>query len=275
VDWVRLVQPQEIVNKEITISASDILANLPYHPDAGLWFDNDLKTAAEERPPAELARRYAALPSAAHIVYEHYRVAHPELSRYEPMLEEVDRLDSARLSRADVLDPQGYILLGFTLDPRSGLGPIDEYFHLLLEGLKEEPLEEILRYPEVEARVQRMQEQDRSFRAQLHAHSSLHGRVILTDLREMTKIPVGNRFLVFTLYPEGNVSVRVQNDSVREGVSVSVGRSILNRTNTVDVGALMARFGGGGHAGAGSCLLRSHEADAQVAEIVSALAIEE
>jgi hypothetical protein len=271
IDWVRLVQPQEIVSSELTISSSDILANLPFHPAAGLWFDNELKTASEARPPEELARRYSKAPSAAQIVYDHYSPQHPELSRYQPLLREVNRLDSAQLSVDDIRSPQGFILLGFTLDPRSGLGPIDDYFHLLLDGLKEESLEEILDYPEVHERVTRMSEQDRVFREGLQAHSRVEGPVIVTDFRALLKPPAGNRFLVYTLYPEAQVSVRLQTDPIREGVAVSVGRSVLNRTSTVDIGALMARYGGGGHAGAGSCLLKPASAEAQLAEIVAAL----
>jgi len=268
---VRLVHPQQIVHKEVTITRDDILANLPFHPDARLWFDNDLATASDTPPPEELHKRYAGAPSAAHVVYDHYAAEHPEIERFKPLLEAVDQLDSGRLTREDILEPQGYILLGFTLDPRTGLGPIDDYFHVLLDGLKEEGLEAILEYPEVREREKALREQDRLFRDAIQNGSRQDGNVVVTDFRGADPIPVGNRFIVYTLFPETNVSVRIQWGPVREVIVVSVGRSILNRTATVDVGALMARYGGGGHAAAGSCQLRPDTADAQIAEIVAAL----
>ena len=271
IDWVRLVHPQQIVHKEVTITRDDILANLPFHPDARLWFDNDLATASDTPPPEELQQRYAGAPSAAHVVYEHYLADHPEIARFQPLLEAVDRLDSGRLSKEDILEPQGYILLGYTLDPRSGLGPIDDYFHVLLDGLKEEGLEAILEYPEVLEREKALREQDRQFRDATRSSSRRDGNVVVTDFRGADPIPVGNRFIVYTLFPDTNVSVRLQWGPVREGIVVSVGRSILNRTASVDVGALMARYGGGGHAAAGSCLLEPDTADARIAEIVAAL----
>jgi len=269
---VRLVHPQQIVHKEVTITKDDILANLPYHPAARLWFDNDLATASDTPPPEQLHDRYAGAPSAAHIVYEHYSAEHPQIERFKPLLDAVDQLDTARLTTDDILDPQGYLLLGFTLDPRTGLsGPIDDYFHVLLDGLKEEGLEAILRYPEVVEREKALREQYRLFEEALQRSSRQEDNVVVTDFRDADPIPVGNRFIVYTLFPETNVSVRLQWGPVRERIVVSVGRSTLNRTSTVDVGELMARYGGGGHAAAGSCMLKPDAADAQVAEIVAAL----
>lgn len=271
VDWVRLVQPQQIVSREVTITSSDILANLPYHPDAHSWFDNDLATASETPPPEELAKRYSGAPSAAHVVYAHYAPDHPEVKHLEPLIDAVDRLDSGRLTRDDILDPQGYILLGLTLDPRTGLGPIDDYFNVLLDGLKEEGLETIINYPEVRERARTMREQDQAFREATREHSRQEGNVVVTDFRPLDKVPVGNRFIVYTLFPEANVSVRVQWGPVRESIAVSTGHSVLNRTCRSDVGALMSRYGGGGHAAAGSCKLRVPDADARIVEIVAAL----
>jgi nanoRNase/pAp phosphatase (c-di-AMP/oligoRNAs hydrolase) len=271
IDWVRLVHPQQIVHKEITITREDILANLPYHPDARLWFDNDLATASDTPPPEELHQRYASAPSAAHVVYDHYIADHPEIERFMPLLEAVDRLDSGRLTRDDIVDPRGYVLLGFTLDPRTGLGGLDDYFHVLLEGLKEEGLDAILEYPELQERERVLREQDRLFREAIQKRSRQEGNVVITDFRDEEKLPVGNRFTVYTIYPDTNVSVRLQWGPVREGIVVSVGRSILNRTASVDVGGLMARYGGGGHVAAGSCMLSADTADTQIAEIVAAL----
>ena len=116
-----------------------------------------------------------------------------------------------------------------------------------------------------------MREQDHAFREAALAHSRSSGSVVLTDFRPLDPIPVGNRFLIFTLFPDVNVAVRVEWDPSREKVTVSAGRSIFNRTSRANLGVLLSLYGGGGHAGAGACRLPAATADAQIAEIVSTL----
>src|SRR5262245_21857461 len=171
IDEILLIHPQDITDKKVAINPDDILANVPYHPACGKWFDHHLLTASNERPPSLFEGRYALAPSAARVVYDHYVVDHPELRRYAKLVEETDRLDSAQLTLDDVTDPKEYILLGFTLDSRTGLGAYKEYFQSLVGLLKERPIEEILDEPDVTDRVERMREQDAKFRKLTLLHS--------------------------------------------------------------------------------------------------------
>jgi len=271
IDAVELVHPQSVTDRRVDIGPADIIANLPYHPSCGMWFDNHLLTDPKAMPPTGFRGRYGKAPSAARLVYEHYLPDRPGLSRYETLVTETDRLDSAQLTREDVLAPSGYILLGLTLDPRTGLGGLREYFDFLLAAVRERPVEEVVALPEVGERAARMREQDHVFREALLACSRTDANVVVTDFRSLDAIPVGNRFLVFTLFPEANVGLRVHWGPGREKVAVSGGRSIFNRTSGANLGVLMSLYGGGGHAGAGACLLPSATADAQIREIVSAL----
>jgi hypothetical protein len=271
IDSVELVHPQDVTDRRLGIGPADILANLPYHPSCGMWFDNHLLTDAKAMPPTGFRGRYGKAPSAARLVYEHYLPGRPDLSRHETLVTETDRLDSAQLTLEDVVDPSGYILIGLTLDPRTGLGNPREYFERLLVALRERPVEQVLALPEVRERAARLREQDHVFREALLAHSRADANVVVTDFRPLESVPVGNRFLVFTLFPEANVGVRVQWGPGREKVAVSGGRSIFNRTSKANLGVLMSLYGGGGHAGAGACLLPTATADAQIAEIVEAL----
>jgi hypothetical protein len=271
VSSVELVHPQDITDKRVAIGPDDILANLPYHPQCGKWFDHHLLTESNERPPAQFEGRYGLAPSAARVVYEYYAPARPDLKRYEVLLAETDRLDAAQLNIDDVLEPRGHILLGYTLDPRTGLGAYREYFLLLLEALKQQPIEAVLELPEVRARVERLRTQDAAFREATLKHSRLDGNVVVTDFRSLDQIPVGNRFLVYTLYPQANVSLRIHWGPGRERVAVAVGHSIFNRTCRTKVGELMTTYGGGGQRGAGTCVLALDTAEAQIAEIVAEL----
>ena len=271
IDSVELVHPQDVSERRVPIGASDVLANLPYHPACGMWFDNHLLTDPKAMPPAGFAGRYGKAPSAARLVYEHYAPSHPALARYAKLVAETDRLDSAQLTLEDVVAPEGYVLLGFTLDPRTGLGSLREYFDLLLPALRQKPIDAVLALPEVRERAARMREQDHAFKDAALAHSRLEQNVVLTDFRAVDPIPVGNRFLIFTLFPQASVAVRVQWGPDRDRVAVSAGRSILSRGSKANIGVLMSLYGGGGHPGAGACLLAPATADAQIAEIVGAL----
>jgi hypothetical protein len=272
VDEIALIHPQDITDKRFRVTSKDILANLPYAEGCGKWFDNHLLTASNALPPARFEGRYAHSASAARIVFDYYLPEHPGLRDYERLVDETDRLDAAQLTREDVLAPQGYILLGLTLDPRSGLGAYHDYFHLLLRALSAKaPVEGILSEATVAERVERLRAQDDSFRETTLSHSRLDQNVVLTDFRGLASAPVGNRFLIYTLFPQANISVRLHRGPRPETTAVAVGHSIFNRTSRTNVGFLMSRYGGGGHRGAGTCLVPAEGADALAAEMVAVM----
>jgi hypothetical protein len=271
IDEIRLVHPQDITDKKLAITRDDIFANLPYHPEVGMWFDHHLLTDSNERPPARFEGRYRLAPSAARLVYEYYLEKKPEIRRFEKLVAETDRLDTAQLTRDDVLDPKDYILLGFTLDPRTGLGAFQPYFVALVGWLKQMGIQEVLQQKEVQERISRMHEQDQRFRELTEAHSKLDGNVLFTDFRNVRPIPVGNRFLVYTLFPEANISLRVHPGPDPEHIAATVGHSIFNRTSRTNVGELMSRYGGGGHRAAGTCLLSAARAEQQIGELIEAM----
>ncbi len=264
---ILLVHPQEITDSKVEVTGDDIIANLPYHPDCALWFDHHLLTTSNRRPEGEFRGRYAQAPSAAQLIWEHYG-NDPRFSR---LVEETNRLDSAQLTEDDVLRPEGYILLGYTIDSRTGLGAFEVYFRQCVEWVKDLPVEEVLRKPLVAERVKRMREEDRNFRKALLESSRLDGNVVVTDFRGEVLLPIGNRFLVYTLFPQANVSLRVHWGPERQFVVAAVAHSIFNRTCRTNVGELLARYGGGGHHGAGSAPIPTDEAEEKIAEILAAL----
>jgi hypothetical protein len=269
VEAIELIHPQDITNNRFEIRETDIMANLPYHPKAALWFDHHELTASNLRPPEGYHGRHRIAPSVARVIYEHY--ASEKLRRYEHLVEETDRFDSAHLTREEVLNPQGVALLGFTIDSRTGLGRFKEYFLELVDWLKALPVEEILRKPEVAERVARMRENDLRFLDQLRRHSRKAGNVVITDFRSLEKPPIGNRFLVYTLFPETNVSVRLQWGPGKKSVAATLGHNIFNRTSRSNCGEICSEHGGGGHRGAAACPLDPATAEAQVAGIVARL----
>lgn len=270
VEEILLVHPQAISDGEVAIGPEDIIANLPYQAGCAMWFDHHPHTATVSAPVADFKGDFGPAPSAARLVYEYYggKIRWPQ---FDKLVRETDRLDSANLNPYDIHHPQGYIRLGFTIDSRSGLGSFHEYFITLVDLLmKETPIQEVLEHPEVKTRLDRLEAENELFRHALEDHSRIEDNVITTDFRPLDRVPAGNRFLVYALYPDVNVSVRLQWGPGKESVMLTIGHSIFNRTCRTNVGELAARYGGGGHPGAGSIPL-VEEPDYQLKMIVDEL----
>jgi hypothetical protein len=268
IDAIEFVHPKDVQDGKVELGPHDILANLPYDARAGMWFDHHASEAGAAAG-RKVEGAFATKPSAARVIADHYR--HPTFGRYEELLRETDRLDSAQLEMADVTDPSGWILLGYTVDPRTGLGAFREYFRHVVELCRTYPVEQVLDDPQVQERVAKVKADQDAFATHLHDVAELRDNVIYMDVRGLRGVPSGNRFLVYTLFPKANVSLRVADGKGGEFVSVQVGHSIFNRTCTTDVGALMRSHGGGGHRGAGTCQPPVADAERVVAEVLAAL----
>ena len=271
VDDILLVHPQDITDQRVRIMDEDILANLPYDPNCAMWFDHHLLTASNERPTQAFKGRYGLAPSAARLVYEYYLDNDPTLMRFDKLVTETDRLDAANLTPSDVSDPKDYILLGFTIDSRTGLGDFRSYFRKLVENVKTMPIQEVLEQPEVKERIVQMKKEEEELRKALLRHSRMDGNVVVSDLRPVEPIPAGNRFLIYTLFPQANVSVRIHWGPQKRFAVAAVGHSIFNRTCNTSIGELMSHYGGGGHHGAGTCILPYEKTEEAIEEIVTTL----
>lgn len=267
---IKLVHPQDITDHRIEVTKQDILANVPFDPRCGKWFDHHLLTDNNPKPAAKFEGAYGLAPSAAHLVYEYYGGA-KKMPQFEKLVAETDRLDSATLTPADVTDPKDYILLGYTIDNRTGLGAFEDYFLLLTDLLKTKRIDEIVNHPLVKTRWDRIRADEANFREATQKHSRLDGNVVITDFRPLATIPVGNRFVVYTLFPAANVSLRIHFGPQKKFVVAAVGHSIFNRTCKTAVGELMGRYGGGGHKGAGTAPLPADKAEQQLTEIIAVL----
>ena len=252
VDEILLVHPQDITDNKIEITADDILANLPYDPRTGMWFDHHAHTVMPEGP---FKGAYAVAPSVARVIYDYY--AAYKLKRFEHLVKETDRFDSADLTHEDIRNPQDVILLGFLVDPRTGLGgDFRTQFTSLVERIRTKDLTEVLHDADIRKLTNTFRHDDQSFKEFLLAHSEVHDKVVVTDYRDVENAPVGNRFLIYTTFPDCNVSLRIQWGPGKKLVALNIGHSIFDRSCTVDVGELCRNYGGGGHRGAGGCVLR-------------------
>lgn len=274
--WV-FVHPKDLQDGLFHPTENDVLANVPYVPGCGMWFDHH--TSEDDRLgwSQNVKGESRLAPSAARIIYEYYG-GESRFPRYKTMIEAVDKVDSGQLSREEILSPTGWILLGFISDPRTGLGRFRDFrisnyqlMEELINHCRNMNIEDILEVEDVKERVELYYEQDRLFKEMVANHTTIEDNVILTDLRNVETIYTGNRFLVYSLYPEQNVSVWIVDGKLKQNVSIACGYSILNRTCTVDIGSLMLKHGGGGHKMVGTCQVPYDDADSVLREIVEAL----
>jgi oligoribonuclease NrnB/cAMP/cGMP phosphodiesterase (DHH superfamily) len=269
IEDVVLAHPKDVQDGRFEITSNDILANLPFDKRAGMWFDHHSSQAGEAERPEGFKGAYSIAPSAARVIADHYKS--PKFQHYSTLLAETDKLDAAQLTMDEVRHPDGWILLGYTLDPRTGLGGFREYFQKLVTLGRTVPVDQILQDPEVAERVRRVHDETRTFIKHLDEVAKLDKNVIYMDVRGMKNLPAGTRFLVYTIFMRGNVSMRVADGLAGKFISIQVGHSIFNRTCKTNVGDLMAKHGGGGHRGAGTCQPTMDKADAAIQDILETL----
>ncbi len=280
VDEYAFVHPKDLQDGLVTVTANDVLANVAYVPGCGLWFDHHSSEMARVgNVRVEGAVRLS--PSCARVVWEYYG-GHARFSpHFDGLLEAVDKVDSGMLTADDVKNPEGWVLLGFIMDPRTGLGRYRDYrisnYQLMMDMIGYCAVMgagEILALPDVKERTDRYFAQDKLFRGMITACSTVHGNVLVTDLRNQEEIFSGNRFTAYALYPECNVSIQVMWGFKRQNIVFTVGYSILNRTCASDIGALMLRYGGGGHVQVGTCQIAVDKAEQTLPELIAALRTE-
>ena len=277
IDSWKFVHPKDMQDGVVEVTDNDILANVPYVKGCKMWFDHH--SSEHERLGDDIVFEGESRleDSAARVIYEYYGGVE-KMPQFETMIKAVDKVDSAKFTRDDILNPQGWVLLGFIMDPRTGLGRFRDFTisnYQLMEKLivdcAEKNIDEILKAPDVEERVKLYFEQDALFRDMLAKHTRIDGNVIITDLRGVETISAGNRFLVYSLYPEQNVSLWVVDGKDKQNCPIAVGHSVLNRTCKSDIGALMLKHGGGGHFQVGTCQVAYADADKAIEDIVSSL----
>ena len=275
-EWL-FVHPKDIQDGLVQATKNDIVANVPYIQGCGLWFDHH--SSEEERLGGNIQFEGASkqAPSCARVIYDYYG-GEAKLGQFAEMIKYVDKMDSADLTVDEIMNPSGWVLLGFIADPRTGLGRIRNFtisnFDLMKKLAKEtlsKPIEEIMALSDVKERIDIYFEQHNNFIAMVKKHAKLEGNAIYVDLRNIETIHAGNRFLLYTVFPEQNISVWVVDGKKNVNCVVTVGYSIISKTSTVDVGSLMLKYGGGGHKAVGTCQVAYENADAVIGEIIAAV----
>ena len=275
IDTFLFVHPRDLQSGLVEITSNDILANVPYVPGCGMWFDHH--TSEGERLGAVSYRGMSRIaPSCARVIYDFLGGPSRFPEHWNPMMEAVDKVDSANLDTSEIEHPTDWILIGYMMDPRTGLGRFHDFrisnYQLMLEMIefcRTMTAAEILRQPDVRERVDRYFEQNNLFRNMLQRCSRPVGDVLIIDFREEDNIYTGNRFLVYTMYPECKVSIHVTWGRERKNVVLALGNSIINRASRANLGSIALHFGGGGHETVATCQVDAKEVDAVLETIIN------
>lgn len=259
IDNWKFAHPKDLQDGLVEITEDDCLANVPYVEGCGLWFDHHSSEHERNQLEGKYKGESRITPSCARIIYEYYG-GDAKFHHFNEMMSAVDKVDSGNLTIDEIQNPSGWILIGFLMDPRTGLGrwrdfTISNYqlMEKLIDACRTMDTAEILALPDVKERIEVYFEQTEKFKEMVRAHTRVEGDVIISDLRGVEPIYSGNRFLIYSMYPEQNISAWIVNGKGGLGCSVAVGYSILNRTSNVNVGSLMLKYGGGGHKAVGTC----------------------
>ncbi len=278
IDDIKFVHPKDMQDGLIAVNDKDITTNLPYVEGVYLAFDHHLSETIRNQGQKDNHIIDPKAPSAARVVYDHFGGRDTFPAKWDDMMLAVDKADSAQFNKNDVLTPEGWELLSFLMDARTGLGRFRNFrisnYNLMMELIdycKDHDIDDILQLPDVKERVELYFEYEEQFKQQLQTSGEVHDNVLVVKLKDVETIYPGNRFMKYALFPETNISVQVIWGLKKQNTVFTVGKSIFNKSSDVNIGELMLGYGGGGHRNAGTCQVENHEAEEKLAEILEKL----
>jgi nanoRNase/pAp phosphatase (c-di-AMP/oligoRNAs hydrolase) len=276
IDDIKFVHPKDMQDGKVEISDRDITTNLPFVPGVHLAFDHHLSETF--RNPGERPNHiiYPDAPSAARVVFEHYGGKTRFPAAFTDMMIAVDKADSAQFSRDEVLEPKDWVLLNYLMDSRTGLGRFREFrvsnYQLmmdLIEYCRNHGIDDILALPDVKERVELYFEHAEKAKDQIKRCSTIHKNLVVLDLRNEETIFAANRFVIYAMYPDTNISIHVLWGVQKQNTVFATGKSIINRSSMTNVGELMLAYNGGGHENAGTCQIENDKAAAVLQELIT------
>lgn len=276
INEILFVHPKDMQDGKIAITDNDITTNLPYVDGVHLAFDHHESETIRNVAGNPKHIIIPDAPSAARVVYEHYGAHNAFPREWDGMMDAVDKADSAQFTKPEILNPTGWVLLNFLMDSRTGLGRFREFrisnYQLMMDLIKycrNHTIEQIMELPDVKERIDLYYEHEDKFIDQITRCAKVHGNLVVLDLRNEETIYAGNRFMIYAMYPDTNISIHVLWGVQKQNTVFATGKSILNRSSKTDVGELMLKYGGGGHNATGTCQVANDQADTALRELVS------
>ena len=276
IDEIKFVHPKDMQDGKITITDRDITTNLPYVPGAHIAFDHHASETIRNQSGLKNHVIDATAPSAARVVFDYYGGAKAFPNITVDMMDAVDKADSAQYVREEIMHPEGWVLLNYLMDARTGLGRFREFrisnYALMMDLIqycRDHGIEDILSLPDVKERIDIYQEHADKAKAQIGRCAKVYGNLVVLDLREEETIWATNRFMVYALFPQCNISIHVMWGVQKQNTVLATGKSILDRSSKTNVGELMLQYGGGGHHAAGTCQVENDQAATVLQKLIA------
>ena len=274
IDDIKFVHPKDMQDGKVDITSHDITTNLPYVKDAHLVFDHHLsETLRNEKSDNHIINPDA--PSAARVVYDYYGGSEQFPASWDEMMAAVDKGDSAQFSEEEILNPEGWDLMNFLMDARTGLGRFHDFkvsnYQLMMDLIdycKDHDINKILQLADVDERVRLFKDHEAKAKEQIKRCSTVHGNLVVLDLRQEETIYAVNRFMIYALFPQANISIHVMWGLKQQNTVFAIGKSIINRSSQTNIGKLCLSYGGGGHMNAGTCQIDNDQASQTLEAIV-------
>lgn len=275
IEEITFVHPKDMQDGKIAITAHDITTNLPYVEGVHLAFDHHLSETLRNAKQANHIIDPNA-PSAARVVYDYYGGESRFPARWTEMMLAVDKGDSAQFSTEEILNPDGWVLMNFLMDARTGLGRFKEFtvsnyqlMMALIAYCKDHSIEQVLQLADVKERVDLYKQHQELAKEQIQRCAKAHGNLVVLDLRAEKVIYAVNRFMIYALYPNCNISIHVMWGLKEQNTVFAIGKSIINRSSATNIGELCLHYQGGGHLNAGTCQIANAQSDVVLAELIS------
>jgi len=273
VDSFKFVHPKDVQDGLIEVNKNDVLANVPFAKGCGLWFDHHSSEEERGSLKEEFAGRSEQAPSCARVIYNYYGGSSKFGANLDELMAAVDKADAAQFTVQEILNPEGWVLLAFVMDPRTGLGRFRQFrisnyqlMEKLANDIRYKSIDQILSDYDVRERVDLYFEQTELFKKMVRKYSTVHNNVLVTDLRGVDPIYSGNRFIPYALCPDVNISIWAVEGKLGNCV-FTCGKSIINRNSNKNIGSVMLQYGGGGHFNVGTCQV-PHEQAEQILEVL-------
>ena len=276
IDDILFVHPKDMQDGKVAIGPQDITTNLPYVAGCHIAFDHHLSETV--RNDKDIANHIidADAPSAARVVYDYYGGAEKFPSISVDMMAAVDKSDSAQFSKDEVLNPKDWVLLNFIMDARTGLGRFREFrisnYQLMMQLIdccKDQNIAQILELEDVKERIDLYNQHSALAKAQITRCATQYKNLIVLDLTAEETIYATNRFTIYAMYPECNISIHKMWGLKQQNTVYAIGKSILNRSSNTNVGEICLQYNGGGHMNAGTCQIENAQADAVLTQLIT------
>ncbi|RPH92978.1 hypothetical protein EHM69_11520 [candidate division KSB1 bacterium] len=277
-DQIRFAGPITIANAEIPITLADIVSDLPYPVECGLWFDHHAGNLVEVKlrglDPASIAGRFAEAPSCVRVVFDFLREQDDLPEDFSLLAQEADIIDSFSYANLEAwrADTAANRIDRAIKASSAHMREHREFLQHVTFLLRDVSLEEAASDPQIEERAIRyareeevMLEHIRNYAKPLPEDTA--GELIVLDTTAFKNAVRIDKKLIGLVYPSACGYMEMKpvfrnNQKTNDlALSLSLALSMQHKPHRKDMGEIVRELNiGDGHAGAAAGVWRCNSA---------------